>query len=63
MEHYIFSETLEIKELAKSVHIEKMSLKRIKEIIEASATEVYLCGGEFAGCLLDNGRIDQLNLN
>ena len=63
MEHYIFSETLQIKELAKTVHIEKMSVKRIKEIIAASPTDVYLCGGgEFAGWLLDNGLIDQLKL-
>ncbi len=63
MEHYIFSETMQIKELAKTVHIEKMSLKRIKEIIAASPTDVYLCGGgKFAGWLLDNGLIDQLKL-
>lgn len=63
MEHYIFSETLQIKELAESVHIEKMSLKRVKEIIAASPTDIYLCGGgEFAGWLLDNGLIDQLKL-
>ena len=63
MEHFIFSETLQLKELAESVHIEKMSLKRIKEIIATSPTDVYLCGGgEFAGWLLDNGLIDQLKL-
>lgn len=63
MEHFIFSETLEIKELAKNVHIEKRSLKRIQEIVTASPTNVYLCGGgEFAGWLLDNGLINQLKL-
>ncbi len=63
MEHYIFSETLQIEELAKTVHIERMSIERIKEIVVSSSTDVYLCGGgEFAGWLLDNGLIDQLKL-
>ena len=63
MEHYIFSETLQIEALAKTVHIEKMSIERIKEIVAASQTDIYLCGGgEFAGWLLDNGVIDQLKL-
>lgn len=63
MEHYIFSETLQIKKLNKTVHIEKMELERIKEIVAASPTDIYLCGGgEFAGWLLDNGLIDQLKL-
>ena len=63
MEHYIFSETLQIKDLAKSVHIEKVTVERIKEIVASSPTDVYLCGGgEFAGWLLDNKLIDQLKL-
>lgn len=63
MEHFIFSESLQIKELAKTVHIEKMSIERIKEITAASQTDIYLCGGgEFAGWLLDHGLIDQLKL-
>ncbi|MEP3208735.1 MAG: dihydrofolate reductase family protein [Maribacter sp.] len=63
MEHYIFSETLQIKDLAKNVHIEEMTVERIKEIVASSPTDVYLCGGgEFAGWLLDNKLIDQLKL-
>lgn len=63
MEHYIFSKTLQIKKLAKTVYIEKMELERVKEIVAASTTDIYLCGGgEFAGWLLDNGLIDQLKL-
>ena len=63
MKHHIFSETLKIKELAKNVQIEKIGIRRIKEIAAASQTDVYLCGGgEFAGWLLDNGLIDQLKL-
>ncbi len=63
MEHYIFSETLQIKDLAKNVHIEKMRVERIKEIVASSPTDVYLCGGgEFAGWLLDHKLIDQLKI-
>jgi len=63
MEHFIFSDSLKIKKLAESVHIEKKSINRIKEIKESAQTDVYLCGGgEFAGWLLDNGLIDQLKL-
>lgn len=63
MEHYIFSETLQIENLSKTVHIEKMSVERIKEIVATSKTDVYLCGGgACAGWLLDNGLINQLKL-
>ena len=63
MQHHIFSETIKIDQLADNVHIEKLSLDRVKEIVAKSATDVYLCGGgEFAGWLLDHGLIDQLKL-
>ncbi len=40
-----------------------MSINRIKDIVDKSETDVYLCGGgQFAGWLLDNGLIDQLKL-
>ncbi|NNE77495.1 MAG: dihydrofolate reductase [Pricia sp.] len=63
MEHFIFSDTLKIKKLAETVHIEKLSIDRVKEIKQTSKTDIYLCGGgEFAGWLLDNGLIDQLKI-
>lgn len=63
MEHFIFSDSLKIENLADTVHIEKISLDRIKEIKESAHSDIYLCGGgEFAGWLLDNGQIDQLKL-
>ncbi|XWN35851.1 MAG: dihydrofolate reductase family protein [Balneola sp.] len=63
MEHYIFSDSLEIDDLSENVHIEQCSVKRIKEIRDTSKTDVYLCGGgQFAGWLLDHGLIDQLKL-
>ncbi len=63
MEHFIFSGSLKIKKMAESVHIEKLSIDRVKKIKELSRTDIYLCGGgKFAGWLLDNGLIDQLKL-
>ena len=63
MEHFIFSDSLEIKKLGKSVHIVKLSVDRVKEIKQSAETDIYLCGGgEFAGWLLDNGLIDHLKL-
>lgn len=63
MENHIFSNSLKIENLSDSVHIEKISIDRIKEIKSTAKTDIYLCGGgEFAGWLLDNGLIDQLKL-
>lgn len=63
MQHHIFSDSMELEHLADSVHIEKMSIERVKEIQANSPTDIYLCGGgEFAGWLLDHGLIDQLKL-
>ncbi len=63
MEHYIFSESLKLEKMAKTVHIEKSSLDRVKEIKKSAQTDIYLCGGgAFAGWLLDHGLIDQLKL-
>jgi len=63
MEHFIFSDSLELENKAKNVHIEKMSLDRIKEIRDQSETNVYLCGGgQFAGWLLENDMINELKI-
>ena len=63
MSHHIFSNSLQIENLADTVHIEPLSLDRVKEIKAGAETDIYLCGGgEFAGWLLDNGLIDQLKL-
>lgn len=63
MEHYIFSDSMKIDNLASSVHIEAKSLDRDQELKSNSNTDIYLCGGgDFAGWLLDNGLIDQLKM-
>lgn len=63
MEHFIFSDSLNLESKSDSVHVENKSIERIKEIKLNSETDVYLCGGGvFAGWLLENGMIDQLKL-
>ena len=63
MQHHIFSKTLKFESVHPQVHIEIPSIERVKEIRDASPTDVYLCGGgEFAGWLLDNQLIDQLKV-
>ncbi|MEY8022109.1 dihydrofolate reductase family protein [Muriicola sp. SD30] len=63
MEHFIFSNSLQLENLAETVRIEKLSIDRVKEIKQSAQTDIYLCGGgEFAGWLLDNGLIDRLKL-
>lgn len=63
MEHHIFSDSINLGHLADTVHIEKRTTARIREIKERAETAIYLCGGgDFAGWLLDNGLIDQLKL-
>lgn len=63
MEHYVFSNSLEIDDLHPNVHIEKLSINRVIEIRDSSSTDVYLCGGGvFAGWLLDHNLIDQLKV-
>ncbi|THD66266.1 dihydrofolate reductase [Robertkochia marina] len=63
MEHYIFSDSLQLENIADAVHVESCSVDRIEEIKRDSDTDIYLCGGgTFAGWLLDNDLIDQLKL-
>lgn len=63
MEHFIFSDTLVLDNLADNVHIEKVSIERVKEIKAKADTDIYLCGGgEFAGWLLEHELIDQLKV-
>lgn len=63
MEHHIFSNTLKIDKLSEMVKIEQGGMDRIDEIQRNAKTDIYLCGGgEFAGYLLDHGKIDQLKL-
>lgn len=64
MEHHIFSKSLNLGEVHPQVHVEQQrDVERIKEIREASETDVYLCGGGvFAGWLLEEKLIDRLKI-
>lgn len=63
MVHHIFSDSLQIQELSDTVHIERNSIDRVREIKSTANSDIYLCGGgDFAGWILDNGLIDQLKL-
>jgi dihydrofolate reductase len=63
MEHYIFSNTMNIENTASTVHIETRSIGRVEEIKANSKSDIYLCGGgEFAGWLLENKLIDLLKI-
>ncbi|MGS0524518.1 hypothetical protein ACU8V7_04250 [Zobellia nedashkovskayae] len=55
MENFIFSKTLQIEALSNQVHIEQVSIARIKEIAAKSQTDVYLCGGG-AICRMASGQ-------
>ncbi len=63
MKHYIFSDNLELKKLNSQVEIKKLDLKEIDKLKNSEGTDIYLCGGgQFAGWLLENQKIDVLKL-
>ena len=63
MEHYIFSNSLNISELHEKVHLCRPDLHFIRKLKEKPGTPIYLCGGgEFAGWLLQNRLIDELKV-
>jgi dihydrofolate reductase len=63
MNHYIFSNTLHLENPASNVHVKKIELSEIERIQNQTGRAIYLCGGgEFAGWLLDNQKIDILKL-
>ena len=63
MSHHIFSNSLSFDNPSDQVHVEPLSIERVKAIRDAAKTDVYLCGGgQFAGWLLENDLIDQLKV-
>jgi dihydrofolate reductase len=63
MDHFIFSNSLQLENPHDLIHIEKINIARIEEVKKSASTDIYLCGGgEFAGWLLDHGLIDVLKL-
>ncbi len=63
MNHYIFSDSLKFEQPDPKVQVRKMNLAEIEEIQKLPGTDIYLCGGgQFAGWLLDNRKIDLLKI-
>jgi dihydrofolate reductase/ribosomal protein S18 acetylase RimI-like enzyme len=64
MTHYIFSGgSLKFENLHPNVHIVEPNLTEIENIQKQEGTDIYLCGGgQFAGWLLLNQKIDILKL-
>jgi dihydrofolate reductase/ribosomal protein S18 acetylase RimI-like enzyme len=63
MAHYIFSDSLQFENTHPNVHIVKLRLAEIETIQKQAGTDIYLCGGgQFAGWLLRNQKIDILKL-
>ncbi len=63
MEHFIFSDHLTFEVQDPKLHVKPIQLEEIEKIREGAETDVYLCGGgQFAGWLLDNQKIDVLKI-
>lgn len=63
MTHYIFSDTLKFDNADPKVQVKKIALQEIETIQRKEGSDIYLCGGgQLAGWLLDNRKIDILRL-
>ncbi|MBX2963322.1 MAG: dihydrofolate reductase family protein [Cyclobacteriaceae bacterium] len=63
MKHYIFSNSLKLENANPQVQVKKMNLVEIDKLQKEQGTDIYLCGGgQFAGWLLDNQKINTLKL-
>ena len=63
MKHYIFSNNMELENLNSQVQLKKLDLIEIDKLQKEVGTDIYLCGGgQFAGWLLDNKKINTLKL-
>ena len=63
MKHYIFSNNLKLENSNPNVQVKNLEIVEIDKLREEKGTEIYLCGGgQFAGWLLENKKIDILKL-
>ncbi len=63
MQHYIFSNSLQFKEQSNNVHVVSLNIENLQTVLSKSTTDIYLCGGgDFAGWLLDNEKIDVMKI-
>ena len=63
MQHYIFSESLELQDKMDNVHIKKIDINEIHKLRKEEGTDIYLCGGgQLAGWLLEEEQIQYLKI-
>jgi dihydrofolate reductase len=63
MKHLIFSSTLKFENCEKGLEVKNLDIKIIEELQKEEGSDIYLCGGgEFAGWLLENEKIDILKI-
>ncbi|TAG23994.1 MAG: dihydrofolate reductase [Cytophagia bacterium] len=63
MKHYIFTDNLKLENLSTQVEVKNLDLTEIDKLKMHEGTDIYLCGGgQFAGWLLDNKKVDTLKL-
>lgn len=63
MKHYIFTDNLKLENLSTQVEVKNVDLTEIDKLKMHEGADIYLCGGgQFAGWLLDNKKIDTLKL-
>lgn len=63
MKHYIFSNNLILENPNPQVQVRNLDLSVIDKLQAEEGTDIYLCGGgQFAGWLLENQKIDTLKL-
>ena len=63
MQHYIFSESLELQDKMDNVHIKKIDINEIHKLRKEEGTDIYLCGGgQLAGWLLEEKQIQYLKV-
>ncbi|WP_425391794.1 dihydrofolate reductase family protein [Ekhidna sp.] len=63
MDHFIFSNSLELVNSNEKVNVVPRELERVRELKSEIGSDIYLCGGGlFAGWLLEHSLIDVLKL-
>ncbi len=63
MQHYIFSNNLNLPDISSQVQVHPMDIEIVEKLKQEVGSDIYLCGGgEFAGWLLDHQLIDELKI-
>ena len=63
MKHWVFSSTLKLENCEKGLEVKSLDVNNIEELKKEDGSDIYLCGGgEFAGWLFENEKIDILKI-